>query len=669
MGEGALQKEARRLLASEPRGAEACARRLLAARPDDRQAVLLLGAALRRAGDPQGAARTLEPALAADLLGWGLHFELGAAYAALGRSAAAVERLRRAVALNPSSSLAWHALGDQLAVIGDQSEADAAQARPLPGSVADPALRAGAAALFEGDHGAGRILEDGFGLHPTDVTASRLLADLAVRMGRLDAAETLLEAALRSAPAFLPAQSARAAILLRRDEPEAALTLIDELLRLAPASSLHQALAGAARLQLGDPSGSIEAYAAALERCSGQPRVWISLGHALKAAGRQGQSVAAYRRSLQLDPLAAEAYWSLANLKVVRFTAADRQAMQTALQGSALRGGDRVHLHFAVAKAFEDERDFPAAFAHYEEANALRRAAQPYDASANRAYVARCQALFTAEFFAARRDVGCPSPDPIFVVGLPRSGTTLVEQILASHSAVEGASELPDLMIIARRETALWEEAARRAAAPAAEGSSRPAPAYPALLASLPPERFAELGAAYLQRTRSRRRLGRVFFVDKAPGNALQIGLIHLILPHAKIIDVRRHPMACCFSAYKQDFAEGAAYSASLEDLGRYYADYRVLMDHFDKVLPGRIGRVSYEDLVRSPEAEIRRLLTYCGLEFEPACLRFHESERPVRSASSEQVRQPLFTEGLDHWRHFEPWLDGLRAHLPGDGA
>jgi hypothetical protein len=334
---------------------------------------------------------------------------------------------------------------------------------------------------------------------------------------------------------------------------------------------------------------------------------------------------------------------------VERFSESDRIAMHGLLAAPDLAPNDRVHLHFALGKALEDEGDFTAAFEHYAEGARRRRAVVPYDADAHTAFVQRTMATFTAGFLAermgsARTGRRTPRSDPIFIVGLPRSGSTLVEQILASHSAVEGLSELPDLPLVA---------------AQAAGG--RP---YPEGLASLVPSGLAALGAAYLDRTRPNRRLGRPRFVDKFPGNVLHIGLIQLILPNARIIDVRREPMACCFSIFKQLFAEGQGYSYDLTELGRYYRDYLALTAHFDAVLPGRVHRVDYETLVAEPEREIRRLLAYCGLTFEPECLRFHEARRTVWTPSADQVRRPLSRDRLDHWRRFEPWLGPLKAAL-----
>ncbi len=640
--------------------AAAAAREILAAAPGRPDAALLLGAALRRGGDAKGAIAVLRPAAAANKAAWGIHFEIGAAYAMLGETAAAVRALKTATGLNPGSSLAWHALGDQLALAGDAKAAEAAQGRALPGSVVDPTLQAGAKALFDGDLAAAdAILDKRFDLHPSDVTAVRLLADLAIRMGRAEAAEGLLRPVLEAAPKFMPARHAYAVVLLMRNQPQAALEALEALLSQAPGSPPFHSLRGAVWLKLGEYDRAVEDFSLALAADAQQPRVWLSYGHALRTLGRQGDSVAAYRRSLALEPTLGDAYWSLANLKVVRFQPEERLAMEQALARTDLDQDDRAHLHFALGKALEDEALYEAAFAHYAKGNALRRATWPYDWRANRDYVRRTRQTFTPAFMASRRHVGHPAQDPIFVVGLPRSGSTLIEQILSCHSKVEGVSELPDLIALATEVSARGDPAAR------GDDTRPPGTHYPAMLEALPLTEFAALGAAYIERTRIHRKLNRPFFVDKLPNNFMQLGFLQLILPKAKIIDARRHPMACCLSGFKQNFARGAQYSYDLADLGRYYTDYVTLMAHFDTLAPGRVHRVIYEALIEDPEAIVRRLLAYCGLDFEPACLRFYESVRPVHTASSEQVRRPLTREAVDHWRNFEPWLGPLKAELP----
>lgn len=375
----------------------------------------------------------------------------------------------------------------------------------------------------------------------------------------------------------------------------------------------------------------------------------MSYGHALASAGRQTDSIAAYRRCIALSPELGEAYYSLANLKTFRFDDAELRAMRERLQDPGLTDEDRVHFHFALGKALEDSKSFPESFAQYAKGNELRCARVGWDPAQNTALVQRSKALFTKDFFATRQDFGAPAPDPIFIVGLPRAGSTLLEQILASHSCVEGTMELPDIMAMA---TKLGDKRTDQDAI------------YPGVLAQMGASECLALGEQYLAQTRIQRKTGKPFFIDKMPNNYLHIGLIRLILPRAKIIDARRHPMACCFSAFKQNFAQGQRYSYSFESLAQYYRDYVDLMAHFDRVAPGAVHRVIYEDLVNDTAEEIRRLLTFCGLSFEPATLSFYENDRAVRTASSQQVRRPIFREGLDQWRNYEPWLEPLRRAL-----
>jgi hypothetical protein len=334
----------------------------------------------------------------------------------------------------------------------------------------------------------------------------------------------------------------------------------------------------------------------------------------------------------------------------VRFSAAEEGAMMAQLARPDLSVEDRFHLHYALGKALEDRGEFAGSFDHYAAGAKLRRGEIQYDAAETTAQTRRAAALFTGDFFASRAGGGSQDPAPIFIVGLPRSGSTLVEQILASHSSVEGTMELPEMAAMV---------------ASLIRGGGKPDPTvYPGVLAALSAEERAGLGEAFIERTRIHRKLGRPFFIDKMPQNFWHIGLIQLVLPNARIIDARRHPMAACFSAFKQHFARGQGFSYDLGEVGRYYRDYVDLMAHLDEVLPGRIHRVIYEDMVEDTEGQVRRLLAYCGLAFEPACLRFHENERAVRTASSEQVRRPIFREGVDHWRHYETWLGPLKEAL-----
>jgi tetratricopeptide (TPR) repeat protein len=378
----------------------------------------------------------------------------------------------------------------------------------------------------------------------------------------------------------------------------------------------------------------------------------VTLGHVQKTAGHQEEAIRAYRRGLELEPRMGEAYFSLANLKTFRFEPSDVTAMLSALEPDPPPAAieNQLHLHFALGKAYEDEAQYETSFQHYAEGNRLRRSQISYSADENSRFVRRSRERYTREFFAERQGVGCQSPDPIFIVGLPRAGSTLVDQILSSHSLVEGTMELHDMIALARGLESRGQP----------EGPGQ----YLDVVGTLTPERLRAIGEEYLERTRVQRKTSAPFFIDKMPNNFRHIGLIHLVLPRARIIDARRHPLGSCFSAFKQHFARGQSFSYSLDDLGRYYADYVELMAHFDAVLPGRVHRIHYEALVEDTQSEVRRLLDYCGLPFEPQCLRFYENKRAVRTASSEQVRQPIFRAGLDQWRHYEPWLQPLKDAL-----
>jgi tetratricopeptide (TPR) repeat protein len=472
---------------------------------------------------------------------------------------------------------------------------------------------------------------------PFDARAIRMLAELAGRLGRYKDSETLLRRALELAPAFTAARANLAIVLYRLNRPVDALEELDRLLAEEPEHPGHANLKAAALGRLGGFEAAITLYEGVLDRAPDQPKVWMSYGHMLKTVGRQADGVAAYRSALRLRPDLGEAWWSLANLKTIRFDDADITAMQGALARADLSDEDRFHLDFALGKAWEDRRDADRAFDHYAAGNALRRTKIVYDADETERFVDDVVALATPDFFADRAGWGCASTDPIFVLGMPRAGSTLVEQILASHSQVEGTTELPDLPAVARQVLA-----------------------YPRGLADLTSEQARAMGEEYLRRAAVQRRTDRAFFVDKLPNNWAHVALIRLILPNATVIDARREPRACCFSNFKQHFARGQAFSYALADMGRYYRDYTRLMAHLDAVQPGRVHRVIHEALVDNVEDEVRRLLAACNLAFEPACLTPHETERAVRTASSEQVRQPISRTGNHAWLPFAGRLGAL---------
>jgi tetratricopeptide (TPR) repeat protein len=646
----ALQHAAR-LLERNPLLAAEQAVEILKVVPAHPGAALLLGAARRTAGNPAAALATLQPLTVAHPTWAAAHYELGLTLSDLGRHDDALNALRQAVDLQPDLPDAWREIADRLALRGDAQGAHTAYAQHIKASTKDPRLMSAAAALAENQIPmAELLLREHLKKHPTDVAAIRMLAEVAGRLGRNIDAENLLARCLELAPSFNAARYNYALALHRQARYPAALQQVEMLTAAEPHNSGYRNLKAVVLASIGDYPQSIEIYADILSKHPDQPRIWTSYGHALTTAGRSAEGIAAYRRAIALAPTSGEAYYSLANLKTFRFEDAELAAMREHLTEDAITPEDRAHFHFAIGKALEDSKRFADSFGHYAQGNKLRLSQVGWNPAEITDLVRRSKALFTQEFFATRAGFGVAAGDPIFIVGMPRAGSTLVEQILASHSSVEGTMELPNIMSLA----------AKLAGKRSPDQSS----AYPDALARLSADECRTLGEQYLEQTRIHRKTARPFFVDKMPNNFLHIGVIRLLLPRARIIDARRHPMACCFSSFKQNFAQGQRYTYSLEHLGRYYCDYVELMAHFDEVAQGAIHRVIYENMVSDTEGEVRRLLEFCGLPFEPATLRFYENDRAVRTASSQQVRQPIYREGIDQWRNFEPWLGPLRLSL-----
>ena len=486
-----------------------------------------------------------------------------------------------------------------------------------------------------------RILKPYLKEDPFDARAIRMLAELASRIGRYRDSENLLRRAVELAPGWTAARANLAMLLGRTGRPAEAMELLNDIFAEEPDHIGHWNLKAATHARLGDFEQGIGIYESVLARAPKQPLVWLSYGHLLKTIGRLDDGIAAYRSAIAIRPTLGEAWWSLSNLKTFKFDAHDLDAMKSALGEPDLSDEDRIHLDFALGKAMHDVGRTDEAFAHYSTANALRLKRHPSHASALTALVDRCVEGFKAEAFAERRDAGCEAPDPIFIVGLPRSGSTLLEQILSSHSLVEGTTELPDIPAL-----------------------SKQVGEYPQAVLALDASARRELGEQYLKRASVQRRTARPYFIDKLPNNWLFVPFILLILPKAQIVDARRHPLGCCFSNFRQHFARGQEFTYSLDALGRYYSDYVRLMAHVDAVLPGRVHRVIYERMVEDTESEVRRLLDYCGLEFEPQVLEFYKTERAVRTPSSEQVRRPIYRDATEEWRAYEPHLGPLKEAL-----
>jgi tetratricopeptide (TPR) repeat protein len=638
------------LLGKQPAMAEKQAMEILRQIPGDLNALQLLGTARRLMNKPAAA---LEPLR--EVVGRAPDFalaqqELGLTLVQVGEGKEAIEFLRRSVKIDATLSRAWKALGDLLTVEGDEVGSQEAYRQHLAVTAGHPDLVQAANCLFAGKLGKVETLcRAHLKKHPTDVSAIRMLADVGIRLSQFEDAQNLLERCLELVPDYHMARNNYAQVLFKRQQYDAALHELEVLIKVEPHNPGHHVLKASIFARIGRYDEAIEIYHWVLARYPAQARIHLSLGHALKTVGRQAEAIDAYRSSMALQPKLGEAYWSLANLKTFRFEDHEIEAMRVHVSDQSIAVEDYSQLGFALGKALEDREEFSESFSSYVKGNASRRRMTGWDADEHHQ---RCQNMiefFNGEFFASIRNQGCPAPDPVFVVGLPRAGSTLLEQILASHSQVEGTMELPDIISIARRLNGKKRKSDRSL--------------YPGALAGFSAEQLAELGQEYLERTQILR-TDTPFFIDKMPNNFVHIGLIHSILPNAKIIDARRHPMACCFSGFKQYFASGQNFTYGLSDIGRYYRDYVELMDHWDKVLPGRVLLVQYEDVVADTEKQVRRILDYCGLPFEAACLDFYKTRRAIRTASSEQVRQPIYNTGVDQWRNYLPHLAPLTSAL-----
>jgi tetratricopeptide (TPR) repeat protein len=642
---------ATQLLESDPAAAARRAAHILAGSPEHSGANLLLATAHRKLGDLTAAAAVLETLTKAQPDSPLLQLELGRVYAAAGRGAEALTVLRRAVALDADFDDGWRELAAQLFAAGETVQGDTAYAHYERLARDPPELADARVALAENRLEAAEVvLRRRLRQVPQDVVALRMLADCAARRDDDVEAEQRLTECLELAPGYAGARYDLAQVLYARQRISEVLPLVERLLALEPHNIDYLSLqAQALRLN----GSSHQALALMAQTVADQPdedRAWLLYGHLLREVGQQARAIEVYRRALEVRPGSGPAYSSLANLKTFRFSGNDRAAMQEQLARSAPRSTDRIHLEFALGKALEDEGQFADSFQHYSRGNELHRATIAHDPDAVTAQLERARSLYTASFFADRYGWGSARADPIFIVGMPRSGSTLLEQILATHSQVEGTRELTDIPALA------VELTLRRAVGERAE--------YPQTVAALERREIEALAARYLSRTQVYRSAGKPRFVDKMLGNFSHLGLIQLLFPRAAIIDARRHPLGCGFSCYKQLFARGLNFSYDLAQLGRYYRDYVGFMELFDAALPGRVYRVHYERLVDDPEGEVRKLLDYCALPFEQQCLQFYENPRVVQTISSEQVRQPIYSESVDQWRNFEPWLTPLKEAL-----
>ena len=643
-------KNAVELLTRDPALAQEQASEILKIYPDTPKAKRILASAWRMQKRPQKGLDILIPMMGDFFDSPDFLHEIAQCYGAAGLGSDAIRALRRAVSLDPKHAPSWQSLGHQLKVAGDEPGSQQAFENHFALSTQHPELVEAVKLLREGKLGkAERIVRELLKEYPTDVSAIRVLADIGIKVGQHKDARNLLERCLDLAPDFHAARHSYALVLIRLQQPEAALDEAERLLALEPNNPNFLTLKGSILVRIGDHDEAISIYEKVLKNYPNQARAQMSYGHTLKTVGRLEDSIEAYRRCIRLSPEVGEAYWSLANLKTFRFSDNDIENMREQVTAEGGDADDQAHLAFALGKALEDRDEYDESFNFYRRGNAIRKIEHRHNPKINVLDSVRQVRSLDKAFFEQRKDWGCQSAEPIFVVGLPRAGSTLLEQILASHSQVEGTTELQDIIAISRK---LGDRS-----------RENPAGKYPEILQQMTEDQFRELGENYLETTRIQRS-NYPFFIDKMPNNFRHIGLIHLILPNSKIIDARRHPMGGCFSGFKQLFANGQTFTYGLEDIGKYYRDYVRLMDHWDAVLPGRVHRVQYENMVSDTEAQIRSLLDYCQLDFEEQCLRFYETERAVRTPSSEQVRKPIYKEGLEQWRHFESHLGPLKDAL-----
>jgi tetratricopeptide (TPR) repeat protein len=624
---------------------------LLGREPLQRDALLLTAVAQRFSGQVADALGTLER-LEQHHPGYSrLHEERGNCFVFLKQAEAAIGAFSRAVSLNHALPHSWSMLEGLYRMTGNaqaqnMAAAQAATLRKLP-----PEVVTATGLFLDGDlDQAERMIRSFLLSHGNEIEAMRLLARIGTARRVFDDPEILLAAVLQLAPDYHVARAEYAEVLIELHRYNEARDQLERLMREDPEHrSYLQSLYATAAVGLGEHERAIELYRELHQGTPADADLHLSIAHALKTLGRRDEAVASYRQAASCRPGFGDAYWSLANLKTYRFTDVELQEMKKFHADASLPPVDRYHLCFALGKALEDRHEFAESFRYYQEGNALKRAESNYRPELIERNTKLQIEVCTPDLFLRNKGAGAPNPDPIFIIGLPRSGSTLLEQILASHSQVEGTQELPNVQQMANNLRGRDPDPSN--------------PRYPRVLTEMTADELRALGEKYLVDTRVYR-TGKPYFIDKMPNNFRHLGLIHLMLPRAKIIDARREPLACCISNLKQLFAKGQEFTYSVDDIARYYRTYLELMRHWDDVLPGSVLRVHHEDVVDNLEFQVRRILEFCGLPFEPACIEFYKTERSVRTASSEQVRQPINRDGVEQWKNFEPWLQPLKDSL-----
>jgi tetratricopeptide (TPR) repeat protein len=642
---------ARELLKSHDyAGALRAAEALAVKVPENRDVLYLIAVSLRFLGKIPEALAALERLEQLHPRFSRLYQERGHCYVALRDAPQAIDAFLKGVNINPALPASWGLLEGLYRMTGQPENARTAAAHIATLKDLPPEILTATGLFSDGDWLPAENMVRAYLLkHGNHVEGMRLLARIGMERNVLDDAEILLEAVLTLAPDYHAARYDYARVLLERHKYLRTREELEKLLKLEPKNRTYLTLYATAIVGLGEHEKAIELYRELLADAPQAADLNLSIAHSLKTLGRRQEAIEAYHAAAAARPNFGDAYWSLANLKTYRFGEGEiaRMRAEESSPGTALV--DRYHLCFALGKALEDQGKFEESFRYYERGNAFKRSESRYRPEIIEQNTRLQIEICRAELFSRHEGAGAPNPDPIFIVGLPRAGSTLLEQVLASHSRVEGTQELADIprmvLDLQGRDPDLEH------------------PRYPGALMGLSSEQLLRLGEKYLADTRVFR-TDKPYFIDKMPNNFRHIGLIHLILPNAKIIDARREPMACCFSNLKQLFASGQEFTYSITDIARYYRTYLELMRHWELVLPGKVLRVQHEEVVDDLEGNVRRILDFCGLDFEPGCVEFHKTERSVRTASSEQVRQPIFRDGLDQWKNYEPWLEPLKDAL-----
>ena len=609
-------------------------------------------AVLNRAEGQIDQAKTLLKALVDEKPDFGRGFqELGLCELALKQEPAAISAFEQAVEVDGSLIESWKFLATAYRRKGDSRAEQAVMQVEFLASLPQE-LRTVISYLAANRLGdAERLCRYFMQQNKTHVEGMRLMAEIATRTGVFDDAEFLLETVMELAPDHLEAEIQLAHVLLRRQRFHKAHKRVKAIYeRDKNPSSQVQALYASVCFGVGENEEAVKTYQEMIRVSPNDPQLRVSLAHIYNATGESPKAVDLFKQAYGLKPDFGDAFWSLANTKSYRFTGAELAAMTERVNEPSTPQIDKTQMHFALGKAYEDSKDYDTAFSHYQAGNTLKRETSNHSKEQLDIRISTQLDVCTAELFERLNDVGHDAPDPIFILGLPRAGSTLLEQILASHSKVDGTMELHDILDLAKRLRGR-------------DKASDPSPRYPRILGELPTERFAQFGQQFIEDTRAYRGTAP-YFIDKMPNNFFHIGLIKLILPNAKVIDARRHPMACCFSGYKQLFGEGQEFSYGLEEIGNYYRQYVDLMNHWDEVLPGFVLRVQHEDVIADLEGQVRQILDFCGLEFEESCVEFHKTKRTVRTPSAEQVRQPINKSGVDQWCNFESHLDPLKHAL-----